>query len=467
MKVTLVLEGTYPYVQGGVSSWTHTLVRHLQDCTFSLVHIGAKQTDAPHKYQMPDNVESLVDVYLHQEETQTSGLRWWRRKAREEMIHFFKTGELPSAQTLKVVRSPRHTPSAEAILGEHWAWEASLEVYQGLATQPALVDFVWNWHSMWLPLLRLMRAPLPQGQVLHAPSTGYAGWYGAVMHRLTGKPLIITEHGIYTREREEEIVRAEWVSLPLKGFWNEFFAKVALTGYEASKFVTTLSVVNQRAQRKYGADPNRLRLIPNGIDPKAYAHLAPGPGRPFTIGAILRVVPIKDVKTLLRAMAVVLRQLPDAKLMLLGPQDEDPEYYEECIALAVSLEITHALVWTGPVNVMQYWERLDCIVLTSISEGQPLVVLEAMAARVPVVVTDVGACRELAEGYEGDSLGPCGLVTKLMSPEDTAGAVLELARDEERRRAMGEAGRKRVEAYYDLHRVMREYRRLYDEAVMR
>ncbi|ASS75232.1 hypothetical protein CIG75_09725 [Tumebacillus algifaecis] len=467
MKISLLLEGTYPYVQGGVSSWTHQLIRTIADCEFSIVYIGAtRQPDAKYKYELPPNVSGVQEIYLHDQDEVSGSLWRWRKRDREEMRHFFKTGELPSRETLMIVRSKKHTPTVEAILEEKWAWDVTLEVYRELPNAPALVDFVWNWRSMWLPILRLLRAPLPPGQLMHAASTGYAGWYGAVINRLSGQPMIVTEHGIYTREREEEIVRADWVSMPLKSWWNRFFIRVGQAGYGASKFVTTLSQGNQKAQLHYGVEPMKMRLIPNGVNPDLFAHIEPTPDRPFTIGAILRVVPIKDVKTLLRAMAVVLRQKPEAKLMLIGPQDEDKEYYEECLALIDSLGIASAVIWTGPVNILNYLAKLDCILLTSISEGQPLVMLEAMAAGLPIVATDVGACRELIEGFAGDELGDCGYVTKLMTPDDTGAALLKLASSRELRLEMGRIGRARVQRYYTLRHVMREYRKLYDEAVM-
>ncbi|MFD2168657.1 GT4 family glycosyltransferase PelF [Tumebacillus lipolyticus] len=467
MKVTLLLEGTYPYVQGGVSSWTHQLIRTMSDCEFSLVYIGAtRQKNARYKYELPANVTHLQEVYLHDQDQEQGGLWRWRKRHREEMHHFFKTGELPSQETLSIIRSKRHTPSVEAILEEKWAWEVTLDVYRELPNAPALVDFVWNWRSMWLPMLHLFRVPLPPGQLMHAASTGYAGWCGAVINRLSGLPLIITEHGIYTREREEEIVRADWVSLPLKGWWNQFFVRVGRAGYESAKYVTTLSQGNQKAQLFYGAVQEKMRLIPNGVNPDLYAQVTPTPDRPFTIGAILRVVPIKDVKTLLRAMAVVLRQQPDARMMLIGPQDEDQEYFEECLALIESLGIAERVQWTGSVNVLDYLPKLDCILLTSISEGQPLVMLEAMAAGLPIVATDVGACRELIEGFAGDDLGECGIVTRLMAPDETGAALLKLSGDRPLREQMGRVGRERVRRYYTLRDVMRSYRKLYDEAVM-
>lgn len=466
MNVILLLEGTYPYAQGGVSSWTQTLLRSLPEHAFHLVYIGArKMAGAQYKYVLPDNVQGVQEVYLHEPEKPAGRLRFWRQRQRDEVGQWFTTGAWPSRETLQTVRARRQTPSAEAILAEEWAWEASLQVYRSLPEPPALSDFVWSWRAMWLPLLRLLRAPLPRGDVLHAQSTGYAGWLGALMARLTGLPLIVTEHGIYTREREEEIVRADWVPWLLKGWWHDFFASLGRASYEVARFVTTLSGVNQQAQVRYGAPRSKLRLIPNGVDPQAFAPITAHQGQPFVIGAIIRVVPIKDIKTLLRAMAIVRAKWPESKLFLIGPQDEDPEYYQECLALIAFLGIADAVVWTGPVNIMEYLPQLNCMVLTSISEGQPLVMLEAMAAGLPLVVTDVGACRELIEGGVGDTLGRCGHVTKLMTPDETAQALLALAADPDRCAEMGCIGRARVQRYYHLSHVMHTYRTLYNEAV--
>ncbi|MGZ4031974.1 MAG: GT4 family glycosyltransferase PelF, partial [Tumebacillaceae bacterium] len=350
-----------------------------------------------------------------------------------------------------------------------WAWNVSLEVYRELSDPPALIDFVWNWRAMWLPLLRLMRTQLPEGDVLHAPSTGYAGWLGGLYHRLAQKPLVVTEHGIYTREREEEIVRADWVPLSLKGWWNDFFAYLGRVSYDEARIVTTLSEINQRAQLAFGAERAKMRLIPNGVNPERYAHIEPAfdrsQGTPFVVGAIIRVVPIKDIKTMLRAMAVVLRHLPDSQLMLIGPQEEDPDYFAECVALIESLGIRESVVWTGAVDILEYLPKLHCLMLTSISEGQPLVMLEAMAAGLPLVVTDVGGCRELIEGIGDDALGDCGFVTPLMTPTATAERLLDLAADPALCLQMGQIGRERVREKYRLEQVMKAYRDLYDEAV--
>ena len=81
----------------------------------------------------------------------------------------------------------------------------------------------------------------------------------------------------------------------------------------------------------------------------------------------------------------------------------------------------------GPRDVRDVYGDIDVLLLTSISEGQPLVILEAYAAAVPVISTDVGACRELIDGSDGvdSELGPSGIVTRIASPVETAQAIVD------------------------------------------
>ena len=108
----------------------------------------------------------------------------------------------------------------------------------------------------------------------------------------------------------------------------------------------------------------------------------------------------------------------------MGPEDEDAAYAAECRQLAADLGLNGNLRFTGRVRLDDY-VPIDAIVLSSISEAQPLTVLEAGAAGIPSVVTDVGACRELILGRadEEPRLGPGGAVTPVASPEAIAAAL--------------------------------------------
>ena len=100
--------------------------------------------------------------------------------------------------------------------------------------------------------------------------------------------------------------------------------------------------------------------------------------------------------------------------------------------------------------------------MTSISEGQPLSLLESMASGKPAVVTDVGSCSEIVLG-PSDNIGPAGMVANVMDAEGLAEAIVKMAKDENLRKNMGQAARRRVKEFYTINYMGDSYRNLYDE----
>jgi glycosyltransferase involved in cell wall biosynthesis len=110
--------------------------------------------------------------------------------------------------------------------------------------------------------------------------------------------------------------------------------------------------------------------------------------------------------------------------------------------------------------VKDYIQDMDVLVMTSISEGQPFVILEGMAAKKPFVTTDVGGCRELLYGND-DGFGKAGLVEPVMDIEKIAKAIIKLCRDKELRKKMGENGFNRVSSLYGYEKCVESYRVIY------
>ncbi len=110
------------------------------------------------------------------------------------------------------------------------------------------------------------------------------------------------------------------------------------------------------------------------------------------------------------------------------------------------------------------YAEMDVLLLTSASEGFPYVVLEANCAGLPVVATDVGACREILTGIGKDdrALGPSGRITPVGDPEATASELARFARDPDALYRYGLTGRERALRYYDLEKIMRQYRDIYE-----
>ena len=174
-------------------------------------------------------------------------------------------------------------------------------------------------------------------------------------------------------------------------------------------------------------------------------------------------MPIKDLKTLIRAARLVVDRCPRAEFWVLGPSDEDRTYFEECQTLVGLLGLGDKLRFWGPVDVKQYYPRLQVQVLTSISEGQPLVILEGYCSGLPCVATRVGACSEMIEGLTEDDrqLGRSGLVTPVCNPQATAEAILQILLHPEVHQQMVETALQRVRQFYDHQQMVAAYRRIY------
>jgi glycosyltransferase involved in cell wall biosynthesis len=114
--------------------------------------------------------------------------------------------------------------------------------------------------------------------------------------------------------------------------------------------------------------------------------------------------------------------------------------------------------------VLKYLGSADVLALSSISEAQPMAVLEAAATGLPIVSTDVGSCREIIEGFENDPTKGCGgIVVEPCNPKVMAEALATILLDDELRLQMTQVMRRRVASYYHKDRVTGLYEDLYGE----
>jgi polysaccharide biosynthesis protein PelF len=488
--VALILEGTYPYVAGGVSSWVHQILSSCPTRSFALFHIGPYPgAYGKPRYQIPQNVTSITEAFCRaadDHKPRRAEPRGWARarKSPSRMLRAFARlhlqDEIDDQLLADLACGDLSIP--EFLHGEATFQLLRRELYEQLSPDAPFMDFFWHFRAMHVPLMRLLSAPCPKAALYHAVSTGYAGVVGAVASLRADRPLMVTEHGIYAREREMELSRATWIHdisdgligparpSPLRRFWSHYFHMLSKIAYHRAAHVLTLSADNRAKQLADGADPRKTAVVPNGVDPEVWTHVEDeqrDSARRLRVGFVGRVVPIKDVITLIRAIAIARTQI-DLELWMIGPEDEDKAYAARCHTLVKSLGLEDAVKFLGPQKVSEIYPQLDVVVLTSLSEGQPLVILEAYAAGVPVVATYVGACAELIEGGDDAdrALGPSGIVTRVANPGETAAALVKLAKHPELRLAMGQAGRARVAARYQLRQVVETYQQLYASMVM-
>lgn len=470
MRICIISEGCYPYVVGGVSGWVHSMIKTFPNQEFILLSIIAnRELSGKFAYELPENVTEVHELYL-QDDDWGSVNKLHKSKLKQKEYHALRSLLLDQDVEWTVLFDyfcNNNVSINELLMGEDF-YHAVLDCYNLQYPDIVFSDFLWTMRSMYLPLFLALAMDIPKADVYHAVSTGYSGIIGSMGKHFHKGQFIVSEHGIYTREREEELIKADWVQRTYKNIWIRQFKKISKVAYDTADVVTGLYEHACELQQELGCDKNKTIITPNGIDYKKFENLptVKPENRGFiNVGAILRVAPIKDVKTMIQAFAYAKKRCPRLKLWIMGPYDEEPEYAAECFKMAEQLEISD-IEFTGRVNVTDYLGWMDMTILTSISEGQPLTILESFAAYVPVIATDVGNCRGLLYG-EDDDFGKAGILTHIMNIEEIANAMVYMAENPEERRRMARVGYRRLMRKYKIEDMKKTYEGIYRKAAER
>jgi polysaccharide biosynthesis protein PelF len=241
---------------------------------------------------------------------------------------------------------------------------------------------------------------------------------------------------------------------PVKALHLGFMRRLCALGYNEATMITPGNVYNRRWEERLGADPARIRTVYNGVDPANFPALDGEPKAP-TISWVGRIDPIKDLETLLRAFALVHKKMPAARLRMFGspPKGRD-SYLQRCQALAAQLGIDKAATFEGRVeNIRDAYDAGSIVALSSVSEGFPYSLIEAMTCGRPCVATDVGGVTE--------AIGDTGLVVPPRSPGPMAEACLSLLEDDEMRHRLGAAARLRALENFTLDAAINTFDEIY------
>ena len=462
MRICVILEGCYPYVTGGVSTWMHQYIQAMPEHEFVILAIGTDPSiKGKYKYKLPDNVVEIREIFL-------TGVKSARRKRfprlndqeKASLSELIRCGS-PEWETLFEMMQHKGI-KPDDILSSKQFQKTLTEVCDALFRYAAFADMFHTVRSMLMPLFYIMQADIPPADIYHTITTGYAGILARLGSYLYHVPYMITEHGMYTREREEEILRANWVVPDCRSLLIRFFYMLSEAAYSRAGLVTSLFERARKTQIELGCPASLCRVIPNGIHYEQFASIPLREEDDMVhIAAVLRIAPIKDVMTMLYAFSELKTRFPAARLYIAGPE-EDPEYAEECYELVRRLQIED-VVFMGTIKVTDYMQDFDFTVLSSISEGQPLSVLESFAAGRPCVTTDVGCCKELIYGTDQDRLGTAGICVPPMQAHALSLAMEKLCTDRQGRMAMGQAAKKRARLYYQHDDMIRHYQDAYDE----
>jgi glycosyltransferase involved in cell wall biosynthesis len=270
--------------------------------------------------------------------------------------------------------------------------------------------------------------------IIHC-NTYFPVYPGEMVHWMQGAPLVTTFHDIYGL--------SGWVDAQRSVVWG-------LLGHLATVVAAKLPhgriiAVSPQCKRKLlalGIPEQRITVIPNGIDLQLLdsTHAEKALHQILYVG---RLVHFKRVDILIRAFALVLRRIPDARLKIVGGGPQ----YASLRKLVNALSLDEAVTFTGVTatyeTTARYFKESALFALPSVMEGESIAAKEAMAASLPVLAARVPSSGVLALVRDGVS----GFLVEPNQPTELAERIIELLENDEKREAMGLEGRHSVETY--------------------
>ncbi len=419
-------------------------------------------------YKIPPNVGQIKEIFLNtisEKPSNNRGKVIFTPKESDLLVKLMTYSTIDWKQIFEMItRENISNFNGKEIQKSLSFYKIVERVYEKKYSHIPFIEIYWAIHSIYTIFFQLLLEDYPEADIYHSASTGYAGLIASVASYKNKSRFVLTEHGIYTREREEEIIKATWLKSELKDLWINFFHQLSDCAYQRADKVFSLFETNKDIQVDIGCPLEKIEVIPNGVKLENFKEVAQvvekrNPVDTINVGAIVRVVPIKDIITMLDAFSIVNKSVENVKFYVMGPTDEDPEYYNFCLDYLGYLKLDN-VIFTGTVNIKDYLKDMDLMVLTSISEGQPLVILEGLACKLPFVSTKVGDYRSLVLG-DFDDYGPAGEVASVMNSHAIANSIVKLCKNKELRKKYGQAGYDRVSNLYRFEDIIEKYKDIY------
>jgi len=432
------------------------LIKNLQDVEFEIFCIVGFEEEKPWVYERLTNINRYVVKPL---------LRSYTKRARADipkeafsiLSDFFTLASDGSAMGLEslVNTLPRGTIGKSWLRSESY-WNFIKNNYQKNDATGSFIEYFWNsfgLNSMIIDSLNFVNE-IPEADVYHCVSTGFAGFAGALAKVAFKKPLVITEQGLYLNERKNDLDRQK-VSNSFKKQMMNFSESMIRTSYNYVDKLVPPCFSHIAIEKGLGADVNKIQVINNGIETERFQP-SERPDRTPVIGCFARVVPIKGLTDLIKAAKIVIDQTP-VDFVVLG-DIQDQAYYEECQDLVRNLGIVEHFKFMGHINPVEWYPKVDVFTLASISEGVPYALLEAMSTGLPSVCTAVGGVPEILSGGVGFVVPPG-------RPEQLAEKYYALITNKELRLSMGGQAAEKAKTQYTIQKMGQDFRKLYTELI--
>jgi glycosyltransferase involved in cell wall biosynthesis len=480
-KALLVNWDSYPNVtSGGVYSWEKVFVERLKEYEFTIVNL-LSNPNVNGAFTVPPNVSAVIDIPLfgsnRYEEFYNEGKRSLVGKIVRTNDNTIEEQFLPAYnQFLDEVLSNECDPTSVAnyvyalarILRiydakkclEHTAvWESFIQridadpLYRDMTLREALTAFQIIQRNMQILSLRL-----PQTDIVHCSLAWLPAMIAICAKLEYGTPVMVTEHGVAFRELllyYNAYLRDE----PSNIFWKMFSSNIVRAVYAIADVIAPVCYANAKWETSLGVPPSKVKVIYNGVDVTKFRPLQVRRDSRPTVVCIGRVDIFKDILNLIHAINHVRRRYPDVQCLIYGAST-DLEYSLRCLKAVETLDLEDTIKFMGKVRDPEVaYNASDVVVISSITEGFPFAIIEAMACGKGIVATDVGGNREALEG--------CGVLVRSSHPQELALAIIRLLSDPELRSRLGTDAVKQARAKFTIEKSLSQYREEYERLTLK
>ena len=493
--VLLATEGTYPFHKGGVSTWCHVLTQQLPEVDFKILAVVANPYLQRH-YELSTNVIDVLKIPLWGTEDPVefswrvpfskalrSKLETTPQVIRSkfvplfeqflEAIVFFDSKRSDSKRSDSQTANSNIEQLGQLLLELHQYFLRydyhktmnSVEVWTAFK-RIALADWQQQCNPIRVTVVELteimrllyrllipIHVPVPEADITHSSAAGFCGLPCVIAKLQQGTPYLLTEHGINIREQYLNLTRSI-ASNFVRLFLYRLMAAVVRLNFHFADVVSPVCEFNARWERWWGIPAEKIKVIYNGADPEKFHPTPPTPKDHPVVMNMGLIFPLKGQLDLIEAAAIVRDRIPNVEFRFYGRPSDDA-YFAECEKCVQRHQLEPNINFAGFTSEpWRAYSEADVVAMSSVSEGFPFAVIEAMLSGATLVSTDVGGVRE--------AIADTGLLVKASSPSEMAAAILyllELSPDE--RSHYGQKALERSLAQFTQKTFLEEHLTLY------
>ncbi len=486
VSVTLASEGTYPFYHGGVSTWCHRLTHGLTDIDFNLLSVVTNPYQQS-KYELSENVLEVLKIpqwglvqpaeYSRHQPASTFlrnrwnttpevirtrfkplfeqflGLTFSPKCDKEElgqvllrMQRYFQHFDYPmtmnSSETWNVLQ---HAVRA--------TWECRPQ-----GTENPTLDQVKQAYRLLYHLLMVLHFPIPNTDITHSSAASFCGIPCVLAKLENGTPYLLTEHGVYLREQYLNL-RRQMKSFFVRWFLYRLVETVVELNYHFADQVSPVCAYNARWEKRLGIPEDRIEVIFNGVDPGKFQRVEREPSDHPVVSTVGLIYQLKGQLDMIDAIGYLKPQFPDVEMRFYGTAS-DQKYFDDCKKKVKEQQLEKNINFAGSTKEpWKVYSNADVVAFSSISEGFPYVVVEAMLCGAAIIATDVGGVRE--------ALGEFGLLVPAKSPKQLSEAIAFLLSNEKERKRLGEGAKARALDLFTEETFLNNYENTYRKLASR